>query len=79
MKCANEFQAAKTQTIRTLQFGQEAEVNKQKDHKDPKEEESKRKRSQAIFCGQSACAKLKEAFDLLSQSLSIQVKFDWKV
>jgi len=67
------FQSDKTCTLQNMQFTQDADTKKPKTKKDNKEEKLRHKRSQVISCGQQACAKLKEAFDILSSSLSIEV------
>ena len=47
---------------------------KEKEQIDPKEQEAKQKRTQVLFHGQQAVSKLREAFDMLSNSLGLKVR-----
>ena len=68
------FQSKKVQAITAFSFDQEAK--KGKESLDPKEVEAKQKRSQVLFYGQHAVSKLREAFDMLSNSLGLQVHYN---
>ena len=46
---------------------------KKKETADPKEQEARQKKTQVLFNGQHAVSKLREAFDMLSNSLGLQV------
>ncbi|KAL5004734.1 hypothetical protein ScPMuIL_018190 [Solemya velum] len=58
--------------VRTFEFGQRVEGGKGKNQMDPREMEAKQKKSQVVTSGQRAVAILREAYDMLSNSLNIQ-------
>ena len=68
------FLQGKVQGIKAFDFGANENV-KQKKETDPKETEARQKKSQAFFNGQKACTLLKDAYELLSSSLGLQVRF----
>ncbi|XP_053403791.1 uncharacterized protein LOC123554678 [Mercenaria mercenaria] len=67
----NDDESNKVQT-KSFDFESKAPTKKTKEVKDSKDEEANQKKSMVFFCGQQACAKLREAFDTLSVSLKIQ-------
>ena len=73
--CFSGFlQTKKVQAVTAFSFGQDGNQGKKaKETIDPKEQEAKQKKSQVIFNGQHAVSKLREAFDMLSNSLGLQV------
>lgn len=61
----------KIQSMKAFTFDQST-AKKQKELKDPKEEEARQKKSNVIFSGQHAVSILRDAFDTLSNSLNLQ-------
>lgn len=61
----------KVQTMTAFTFN--GNQKKEKEQIDPKEQEAKQKRTQVLFLGQTSVAKLREAFDMLSNSLGLKV------
>ncbi|XP_060557928.1 probable DNA double-strand break repair Rad50 ATPase isoform X2 [Ruditapes philippinarum] len=53
-------------------FNSQVAAKKQKDAKDFKDEQAKQSKNSVLFNGQQACAKLREAFDILSAALKLQ-------
>jgi hypothetical protein len=56
-------------------FNSQVAAKKQNDTKDYKDEQAKQSKDSVLFNGQQACAKLREAFDILSAALKLQVCF----
>ena len=64
-------QTKKIQAVTAFTF--DGTQKKEKEQVDPKEVEAKQKRTQVLFHGQQAVAKLREAFDMLSNSMGLKV------
>ena len=67
-----EDDGGKFQSMKAFTFDNNVVSKKEKEVRDSKEEEDRQKKSQVIFNGQHACAKLRESFDCLSSSIELQ-------